>query len=283
MLFGKALRSVFSLGPSMKLLTIFFVINTLLLSTSIHASTLLPEPDLDELTAREEDSLDVPLNYVCRRFNDLNNFIRDGKISKFLAQTEFLQRLSAIRTEYYRRTDRSTSTGEWVFPLAGYDERAIGNGIHHGFISRGYDFFDGNRHSGHPACDIFIRDRNQDGNDDQTGKRVTVLSMTGGIVVAVANGWEEGSKLRGGRYIWIYDPDNELLVYYAHNEEVFTKLGNIVKPGDPLASVGRSGYNAAKKRSPTHLHLTVLKVNGKTAKAIDIYQKLKMSKKYAAP
>jgi murein DD-endopeptidase MepM/ murein hydrolase activator NlpD len=74
------------------------------------------------------------------------------------------------------------------------------------------------------------------------------------------DGWEPKSGLRGGKYLWIYDPANGTMIYYAHNRELTVNLGDIVTPGDPIAIVGRTGLNAAKKRSPTHLHLTVLSI-----------------------
>ena len=45
-----------------------------------------------------------------------------------------------------------------------------------------------------------------------TGQPVEVLSMTGGIVVAVETAWDGGSALRGGKYLWVYDPVNHLLM-----------------------------------------------------------------------
>jgi murein DD-endopeptidase MepM/ murein hydrolase activator NlpD len=103
-----------------------------------------------------------------------------------------------------------------------------------------------------------------------------VRSLTGGVVVALEKEWQPGSGLRGGKYLWIYDPANDLLVYYAHNGELSVKLGDIVRPGDVLGSVGRSGYNAAKRRSPTHLHLTVAKVgsDGQVV-PVEVYRELK--------
>jgi murein DD-endopeptidase MepM/ murein hydrolase activator NlpD len=98
--------------------------------------------------------------------------------------------------------------------------------------------------------------------------------MTGGVVVALEGEWEKGSKLRGGKYVWVYDPINELLVYYAHNAELTVVLGEIVKPGDVLGVVGRSGFNAAKRRSPTHLHLTVLNVQNGKIVPVKIFQAL---------
>jgi murein DD-endopeptidase MepM/ murein hydrolase activator NlpD len=102
--------------------------------------------------------------------------------------------------------------------------------------------------------------------------------MTGGVVVALENEWQADSRLRGGKYLWIYDPANNLLVYYAHNEELFVALGTIVKPGDVLATVGRSGFNAAKRRSPTHLHFSVLRIGNGQPVPVQAYSELQLSK-----
>ncbi len=215
---------------------------------------------------------------LCTAYNEFNTLIRDGRISKTAARRELPVKLAGIRAEYYQRGGRDYPSNEWVFPVAGYTTGAIDKGRSHGFISSGYDFFSGNRHGGHPAYDIFIHDRNQDNRDDRSGKTVEVLSMTGGIVVALEKKWQQGSTLRGGKYIWVYDPANDLLVYYAHNEELFVEVGTIVKPGDVVATVGRSGLNAAKKRSPTHLHFSVLEIRNGQPVPLPVYQKLQQAK-----
>jgi murein DD-endopeptidase MepM/ murein hydrolase activator NlpD len=197
--------------------------------------------------------------------------VRDGKIARAEARDELSRLLPAIRDYYYRRGGADFDRSEWVFPLAGYTVQAIGNGQRHGYEPRGYDWFDGNRHKGHPAVDIFIRDRGHDERDERTGQPVPVLSLTGGIVVALETAWEPGSELRGGKYLWIYDPATDTLVYYAHNRELAVGLGTIVKPGDRIATVGRTGFNAYKKRSPTHLHLTLLRVGRGTLVPEDPY------------
>src|SRR6185369_12205730 len=197
---------------------------------------------------------------ACERYNSLNTRIRDGRINRVSASIELRRLLTEVRDEYYRAGGGEFAQSQWAFPLAGYDAHAIGGGKRHGYIARGYDFFRGNKHGGHPSYDIFIRDRNQDGLDDRSGSQVKVLSVTGGVVVALEGAWEPDSRLKGGKYIWVYDPTNDLLVYYAHNADLSVTLGEIVRPGDVLAVVGRSGFNAAKRRSPTHLHLSVLKV-----------------------
>lgn len=230
----------------------------------------VPDPDLAELTQPMAAGAISPFH----RFDELNSRIRDGKIARSQAEPALARLLDEIRQEYYRRGGRDYMAAEWVFPLEGYDVRSISKGRGHGYVSRGYDYFRGNRHGGHPSYDIFIKDRDQDGRDDSTGKPVRVLSMTGGVVVALESQWEQGSALRGGRYLWIYDPANEQLVYYAHNEELLVAVGDLVKPGDVVALVGRSGYNAAKRRSPTHLHLTVLDVHGGKPVPRSVYDEL---------
>ncbi len=264
--------------------TIISALFCLFLCTAITAAAA--EPDLNELVTTPEAAISsskTPSSPHCFGFNELNSLIRDGRIEKSAARQQLPVKLAAIRSEYYQRGGRDYSPTQWVFPVAGYDAGAIDKGKKHGFIPKGYDFFSGNRHGGHPAYDIFIRDRNQDLHDDRSGSAVKVLSMTGGIVVALEKEWQKGSGLRGGKYIWVYDPVNDLLVYYAHNEELFVELGTIVKPGDLLATIGRSGLNAAKRRSPTHLHFSALHVRNVQPVPVNVYSELKRSRKLSTP
>ena len=241
-------------------------------------STDIVAPQLDKNTPVAL-SVDVKPESAAVRFNRFNTLLRDGKIGRNQAGTDLNILLGELRGDYYGRAGKDFSRREWVFPLAGYDHRAITGGRNKGYIASGYDYFTGNRHGGHPSFDIFIRDRNQDSNDDRTGQQVNVLSLTGGVVVALEEKWERGSKLKGGMYLWVYDPANNLLVYYAHNSKLFVGLGDIVKPGDVLATVGRSGLNAAKRRSPTHLHLTVLDVKSGRPLPLNVYRDLVSSLK----
>lgn len=264
----------------MKLLpyALFVLFLSISLSTQVYSQTAdLPAVDAtpgQRGAGRETSS-------SCIRFNGLTCLVRDGKIGREPAQGELKRLLAQIGQEYYRAGGVDYPVAAWVFPLAGYDVRAISRGRSHGFIPKGYDYFTGNRHGGHPAYDIFIRDRGQRSLDDRTDAAVKVLSLTGGIVVALEREWAPGSRLRGGKYIWIYDPAHDLLVYYAHNGELLVGLGDVVKPGDLLATVGRSGYNAAKRRSPTHLHLSVLKVTDGQPRPLNVYRELGSAKSVA--
>ena len=208
------------------------------------------------------------------RFNTFNNLIRDELIGRNDGIKVLNALLLELKEDYYRRGGKEFSRNSWVFPVQGYDVNAISGASDKGYVPSGYDYFRGNRHGGHPSFDIFIRDRNQDCLDDLSGLPVKVLSLGGGMVVALESEWQQGSTLRGGKYIWIYDPGNKLLVYYAHNGSLAVKLGDIVGPGDLLGVVGRSGLHAAKRRSPTHLHLTVLELKDGRPSPLNVYQEL---------
>ena len=233
------------------------------------------QPDLAELSqspAASSSPAAPPSAAV--GFNALNSRVRDGDISREVARNDLKRLLDELRREYYQKGGADYGKDAWVFPLAGHGSRAMAGGRNRGYVASGYDYFSGNRHGGHPSFDIFITDRNRDSLDDRSGKPVKVQSLTGGIVVALEREWQPGSALRGGKYLWIYDPANDLLVYYAHNSELFVELGDVVKPGDQLAIVGRSGYNAMKRRSPSHLHLTVLHVRDGLPLPVNVHREL---------
>lgn len=223
---------------------------------------------------RTSDTIQNP----CISFNELNTQIRDGLIKKSDAIIKINELIPLIRKYFLYNGGVEYPVSEWVFPVRGYGYGAIGGVNGSGYNPRGYDYFDGNRHGGHPSHDIFIKDKNQDCIDDRTGNPVDVLSMSSGVVVALDKEWETDSDLRGGKYIWIYDTFSDALFYYAHNNMVNVNVGDIVKPGDKIAEVGRTGLNAYKKRSPTHLHITYLIINNGNVKPENIYDTIINSK-----
>lgn len=267
----------------MKRSTLLCFLAALALSTTLYSAAESAGPNLDELTGTAGATVnDKTATPACIAYNQLNSDIRDGGIGRSAARAGLTRILASVRQEYYNRGGRDHPVSEWIFPVSGYDLSAIDGGRTHGFVADGYDFFSGNRHGGHPALDIFIRDHNRDNLDDRTGKPVKVLSMTGGIVVALEKEWDKSGRLRGGKYIWVYEPAGELLVYYAHNDQLLVELGEIVRPGTPLATIGRSGLNAARRRSPTHLHLSALKVVAGNPLPLNIYATLRQSIKTVA-
>jgi murein DD-endopeptidase MepM/ murein hydrolase activator NlpD len=199
--------------------------------------------------------------------------IRDRLISKEEAQTK-LKELEVLLKDSYLAIKTTKEDDQLCFPLKRYGPKAIGGKGGSGYKTQDYDFFDGNQHKGHPGHDIFIRDKNQDGLDDITGRLVEVISASSGIVVSVNLNWEPSSSIRGGNYIWVYEPIKSRYFYYAHLNEIFVRVGQIVSKGDRLGTVGRTGTNAYLKKSPTHLHFTVHRSKDGYPKPINPYMEL---------
>lgn len=202
------------------------------------------------------DSVRQSVVAACAQFEYLNKALDKYKLMPDSAQTQFRHILPALDAYYAQQQLPYYTDTAWVFPVRGYTPAAIGGTARdkYGFVDNGCGFFDRGINPGHPAYDIFIRDLNNDGIDDRTRQCATVLSMTGGVVVDTEPEWQSGNTGRGGRYIWIYDPAGPGFLYYAHNNDLYVKPGDIVTPGQPIATLGRTGSNARKERSQTHLH-----------------------------
>jgi hypothetical protein len=190
---------------------------------------------------------------VCEEWNDLYSRIRDFAIEPAEAKTAFAPLHQRLRETYGRPGIGGT---ERFYPVLGYDASWGEKGA--AYRPRGYQFFSGNRAGIHPSLDLFILDKNQDNLDDRSQGPVTIVAFSAGVVVGVNEEWEFPSPQRGGKYLWIFDPSTNRYSYYAHLAQVQVHLGQIVQAGEPLGLLGRTGLNAYKKRSPTHLHLTVL-------------------------
>jgi len=199
--------------------------------------------------------------------------IRDRLITKEEALTKLRELEVLLKDLYFKNWDRKLED-HLCFPLKGYSFHFIGGKMGSGYQAEGYDFFDENDHKGHPGHDIFIRDKNQDGLDDLTERPVEVLSASSGIVVSVNLDWRPSSPLRGGNYIWIYEPIDSRYYYYAHLNEIFVRIGQMVFKGDRLGTVGRTGVNAYLRKSPTHLHFVVHKSVEGYPKPINPYKDL---------
>lgn len=194
----------------------------------------------------------------CNTFRQIQIDIRDGVITPDSAGYAFRTVMQKLRTLHNRDSCVAIDSSYFVFPVRNYTPRESIGGKGRGYKPNGFDLFDMNVKGSHPAQDIFVRDKNQDNLDDRTWQPVDVLSFTSGLVVATENSWKYDSELRGGNWIWIYDPCLDGLFFYAHNNIVNVATGQWVNAGDKIAEMGRSGYNAYQKRSPTHLHLMYL-------------------------
>jgi len=216
-------------------------------------------------------SAQTPLQTLAAQFDSINTLVRDNKIEKAQA----LKKLQTLFPELQAAYKNEPKEEKWIFPVEGYTSKDIGGTHGEGYVPSGYDYFDGNKHGGHPAHDIFIRDKNQDCKDDITRRFVNVRSVSNGIVVALEKNWDKASPLRGGKYIYIYNPNENALFYYAHNNEVLVNIGQMINRSDTIATVGRTGLNAFKKRSPTHLHFMKLQLDDEFyPKPVDTYNSL---------
>ena len=193
----------------------------------------------------------------CDDWNTLEKGIRDNGIEHSQARGEIIQLDRELLAAYSGKAGHAS----YHFPVKGYGPQSIGGRQGNGYTPSGYDFYAGNRHGGHPAHDLFIRDESRSGLDSGTGRPAEIVAFSDGVVVGVNPSWEYPSAIRGGRYIWIFNTEENRFYYYAHLEKLLVALGDLVKAGDTIALLGRSGKNARPKRSPTHLHFMCLSFN----------------------
>ena len=204
--------------------------------------------------------------------------VRDSKLKRQQAVDSMHNFIDDLNSYIMKSNPKVFKKSDWVFPVKGYTSSAIGGSNGSGYVLSDFDFFD-NKTGGHPAHDIFINDRNQDFVDDNTGKPVKILSMSGGIVVETRKNWTpEMMDIKGGNIVYVYDNFTDGLLYYAHLDKVFVNTGDFVEPGTELGTMGRTGKNAYPSRSPTHLHIMYVKNIEGDIKAFNLYDDLLKAK-----
>lgn len=205
--------------------------------------------------------------------------VRDQTIAKDEAQARFsalFPRLAQFALQF-----RFSQRDRWIFPVASLNIRDVGRGgfkpdsFYGSSPIKGYDFYDGNNHGGHPAYDIFVHDSDQDCLDDKTRGVIQVLAPLDLLILSINTGWNPASNLRGGNYVWAYYGPSAMLFYFAHLDSVQAAPGEFRPAGSPLGCVGRTGLNANPKRSPTHLHFMVLRVEGSRLTPVDTWASLR--------
>jgi hypothetical protein len=204
-------------------------------------------------------------------WQELEVAVRDGKI----AQQAASEKLKAIIPELSRELLSSFSfrTSSWVFPLEGRGINSVNKAdyqpkAYYGpYGIKGYKFLDGDKHGGHPAYDVFV-------GKNKAGKIFNALAMQDCVALSIHTGWQHGDKLRGGNYVWLYNPQESKFFYYAHLKDIYVKPGEFVEAGKAIGSVGRTGLLADSKSSPTHTHLMVLDYNNGEMTPFDYYKNI---------
>jgi peptidoglycan LD-endopeptidase LytH len=212
------------------------------------------------------------------RWNKLEKEIRDCKISPSTARTQMRQ-VHAALISYCTNNKALSATPDAtqpIFPIEGYTHEDIGGANGNGYYNERYfDFYDNTKKFSHAAHDLFIDDANFDTFSDRTGQPVAVLAMSDGIVVAMNTSWNPAqTNLRGGNYIWIFEPRKQEYFYYAHLNDIFIGIGYRITKGQKLGTVGRSGKNANSRRSITHLHISCIQYDNGRMYPRNLYQEL---------
>lgn len=196
---------------------------------------------------------------IKRDFKILLEEIREQKIPPDSARMAFHQILGEIKAKYPPAPYDSANM-QLVFPLKGSNYKSVG-GKGRGYYARHFDLFNHEIAKSHPAHDIFIYDPDKDCIDNRTNEYTDIVSVSDGVVIATETNWTEDNGYKGGNYVWIYDTESGGLWYYAHQRKVYVEPGQMVKKGNKIGEVGRSGFNADANRSDTHLHLMYLHID----------------------
>ncbi|MBZ0203663.1 MAG: M23 family metallopeptidase [Ignavibacteria bacterium] len=195
---------------------------------------------------------------VFERWHKTDQLIRDRKIDEDDAKDSIAIYVKLGKKEFKNLGISGTKREDWVFPMDGWTSctyRSNGND----YKDERFDYFQGGEFKGHPAHDIFFPDCNNDAIEDSTGKKVYATAMVTGIVISTYNKWWKGDYFRSGNYVKMFDPVSEAMFYYSHLDTVFVQPGELVKAGDPIGYVGRTGRKAINGR--THVHIAYYKID----------------------
>jgi hypothetical protein len=194
---------------------------------------------------------------IFERWHNTDVLIRDRKIPREAA-IDSVRNFTRFALEEIRHLELETTKREdWAFPMKNFTVikyRENGND----YRDEKFDYFQGGESKGHPAHDIFILDDDNNSIEDSTGEKVYAVAMVTGIILSTYGDWKIGDFLRSGNYVKLFDPESVAIFYYSHLDTVFVTPGSIVKKGDPIGYVGRTGRKAIKGR--THIHIAYYRI-----------------------
>ncbi len=112
--------------------------------------------------------------------------------------------------------------------------------------------------------------RKHEGIDIFAKKGTPVVAITDGVITTVAN------MPIGGKTVWLQCDGKSYTAYYAHLDKQYVHVGQVVKKGQVLGTVGNTG-NA--RTTPSHLHFGLYTSRG----AINPYPIVKNASKIKSP
>jgi len=195
---------------------------------------------------------------VFERWHKTDQLIRDRKIDEDAAMDSIMLYVKLGKKEFKTYGVPGTKRSDWVFPMRDftwYSYRSGGKDYKDEFFS----YFQGGEFKGHPAHDIFIIDKDTNSFEDSTGRQVPAVAMVTGIVLSTYSTWWRADFLRSGNYIKLFDPETEAIFYYSHLDSVFVVPGQLVKAGDDIGYIGRTGRKAINGK--THIHIAYYKID----------------------
>ncbi len=194
---------------------------------------------------------------VFERWHKTDQLIRERKIDEDDAKDSIALYVKLGVKEFKSMNTPGTKRSDWVFPMSGYTWTSYRTGGKD-YKDEGFDYFQGGEFSGHPAHDIFILDKDSNNVEDSTGKQVNATAMVTGIVLSKYTTWFKGDYLRSGNYIKLFDPESKAIFYYSHLDSVFVEVGQLVKAGEVIGYIGRTGRKAIHGK--THIHIAYYKI-----------------------
>lgn len=195
---------------------------------------------------------------IFERWHKTDQLIRDRKIDEDDAMDSIKMYVKLGVKEFRAYGIPGTKRSDWVFPMSDFtwsSYRTDGKD----YKDRFFSYFQGGEFKGHPAHDIFVLDKDTNTFEDSTGRQVPAIAMVTGIVISTYGTWFRADFLRSGNYIKLFDPESKAMFYYSHLDSVFVKPGDIVKAGDKIGYIGRTGRKAI--RGKTHIHIGYYKID----------------------
>lgn len=215
---------------------------------------------------------------VYERWHKTDQLIRDRKIDEGDAEDSIAMYVKLAKDDFRTLDIPATKRADWVFPMSGWTSVSYRSGGKDYKDAR-FDYFQGGEFKDHPAHDIFIFDKDSNTFEDSTGGKVYAAAMVTGVVISKYSTWFRQDYLRSGNYVKLFDPESEAIFYYSHLDTVFVEPGQIVKAGEPIGYVGRTGRKAINGK--THVHISYYKIDDGHPIPEEIIQELYKAEKRA--